>query len=347
MFDKNIFTKKSGYLSEIGVLSLLVFVTSCTAVSNLANAQSFENYVLTIPETSVEMDFVAVPGGEFLMGSDESEAGRSENEGPQRAVQVDPFWMGKYEISWEQYNLFVAEEIPELQRKIEAKAGDLEIAADAISLPTPPYVDMSFGMGTDGYPAISMTNYAATMYAKWLSAKTGEFYRLPTEAEWEYACRAGSDTAYHFGNSAANLDDYEWYADNSGRGYNQIGTKEPNAFGLHDMGGNVAEWTVDQYHEDYLANLEGDPAVNPKIIPDELYPRSVRGGSWMDDEEQLRCAKRRGSQARWKMLDPQMPKSLWWHTSAQFLGFRLVRPEVQPPQEEIEKYWIEAMNDYF
>src|SRR5690625_5411216 len=87
------------------------------------------------------MDFVAVPGGTFLMGSDANEAGRNDNEGPQRAVQVDPFWMGKYEISWEQYNLFVEEEIPALTQKIEKKAGDLEIAADAVSLPTRPYVD--------------------------------------------------------------------------------------------------------------------------------------------------------------------------------------------------------------
>lgn len=331
----------------IGMLISVAVVSLFTSAGNLVQAQPFQDYSLTIPGTSVEMDFVAVPGGTFLMGSDVSEAGRNENEGPQSAVQVDPFWMGKYEISWEQYNMFVEEEIPNLQRKIEEKAGDLEIAADAVSIPTPPYVDMSFGMGREGYPAISMTNYAAMMYAKWLSAKTGEFYRLPTEAEWEYACRAGNATAYHFGNSAESLDDYEWYADNSGSGYNHIGTKKPNAFGLHDMGGNVAEWTVDQYHDDYLERLEGDPAVNPKIIPDELYPRSVRGGSWMDDEDQLRCAKRRGSEARWKMLDPQLPKSLWWHTSAQFLGFRLVRPEVRPSDEEIETYWIEAMNDYF
>ncbi|HLR89393.1 MAG TPA: SUMF1/EgtB/PvdO family nonheme iron enzyme [Balneolaceae bacterium] len=334
----------SSRLARVIALAGVVWIASSV---NPVSAQQFKDYTLTIPETSVEMDFVAVPGGTFLMGSDANEAGRNDNEGPQRAVQVDPFWMGKYEISWEQYNLFVEEEIPALTQKIEKKAGDLEIAADAVSLPTPPYVDMSFGMGREGYPAISMTNYAAMMYAKWLSAKTGEFYRLPTEAEWEYACRAGSDTPYHFGNSADSLDEYEWYAENSNRGYNQIGTKKPNAFGLHDMGGNVAEWTVDQYHEDYLERLEGDPAVNPKFIPEELYPRSVRGGSWMDDADQLRCAKRRGSEARWKMLDPQLPKSLWWHTSAQFLGFRLVRPEVRPSDEEIEKYWIEAMHDYF
>ena len=120
---------------------------------------------------------------------------------------------------------------------------------DAVSRPTAPYVEMSFGLGNNGFPAISMTQHAANKYAEWLSAKTGEFYRLPTEAEWEYACRAGRRPAI----PAAQLGDYAWFVDEladsefSGGTYHKVGTKKPNAWGLYDMLGNVMEWTLDQY----------------------------------------------------------------------------------------------------
>lgn len=308
---------------------------------------TFEDYTTDIPGTDVELEMVAIPGGEFTMGSPEDEAGRADNEGPQRRVQVSSFWMGKYEITWNQYDLFADEVMDQLSQELaENQDRDVSISVDAISKPTQPYVDMTFGMGRDGYPAISMTHYAAIMYAKWLTAKTGDFYRLPTEAEWEYACRGGTDTAYYFGNSAGDVNDHAWYRENSDRSYNKVGTKEPNPFGLYDMAGNLSEWTMDQYYDDYYDRLEGDPAENPWFKPTELYPRAVRGGSWQDEAEDQRCTNRIGSDPEWKQLDPQFPKSLWWHTSASFLGFRLVRPAETPSTEEIEAYWIEAMDDY-
>lgn len=306
---------------------------------------NFSPYSRELTET-VSIELVPVAGGTFLMGSPASEAGRSEDEGPQQQVSVDSFWMGKYEVTWDQYELFSEYVLNDLDEDIASAAGKVEISSDAISIPTPPYVDMSFGMGKSGYPAISMTHYAAVMFTKWLTAKTGEFYRLPTEAEWEYACRAGSESAYYYGEHSDELDQYAWHDQNSDRSYNRVGTKTPNAFGLHDMAGNIAEWTMDQYHEDYYDRLSADGAENPWFRPTELYPRSVRGGSWRDSEEEQRCAMRRGSLKRWKQLDPQMPKSLWWHTNAPFLGFRIVRPLEAPPEEEIQQYWIEAMNDY-
>lgn len=305
----------------------------------------FSSYEQPIPDTDVSIEMVPVEGGVFLMGSPADETGREADEGPQRNVKVDSFWMGKYEISWKQYDLFVKEEVEQLADRSLPSGAEVNIPTDAVSLPTPPYIDMSFGMGRDGYPAINMTQYAAIMYAKWLTAKTGHFYRLPTEAEWEYACRAGSNTAYHFGDDPEQLDKYGWHAGNSDRSYNKIGVKQPNPLGLYDMHGNVAEWTMDQYHEDYFERLEGDPADNPWFKPQTLYPRSVRGGSWRDDPDQLRCAARRGSIARWKQRDPQLPRSLWWLTDAPFVGFRLVRPKTPPPPDEIEQYWIEAMED--
>ena len=202
---------------------------------------------------------------------------------------------------------------------------------------------MSFGMGQDGYPAISMTQHAANKYCQWLSAQTGQFYRLPTEAEWEYACRAGTTTAYSFGDDVAKIGQYAWYYDNSNEKYQKVGQKKPNPWGLHDMHGNVMEWTADKFMPDYFTQIK-DSAINPFLRPDKLYPRSVRGGGWDDDAEQLRSAYRRGSTADWKQQDPQLPKSIWYHTDAQWLGFRIVRPLRTPTVEEMYFYWNSAAN---
>ncbi len=307
----------------------------------------FSPYSQKIPGSDVSVELIPVPGGTFMMGSPEPEAGRSGDEGPQRKVKVDSFWMGKYEITWEQYDLFVNEEISNLKNIKSPLNAEVKIEVDAITSPTPPYIDMSFGMGRDGYPAINMTHYAALMFAKWLSAKTGHFYRLPTEAEWEYACRAGTNTAYYFGNNPNELNEYAWFRDNSEEGYHKIGTKTPNALGLYDMHGNVAEWTMDQYIEKYPEQLEGEAAHNPWFKPTKLYPGSVRGGSWMDVRDDLRSAKRKGSSKEWKKRDPQLPKSIWWLTDAPFVGFRLVRPKETPSKEEIENYYNQkSIADY-
>lgn len=332
-----------GFTGILVITFLFGFYLHPVTTEDLLN---FESYSQNIPGTDVSIEMVPVPGGTFMMGSPADEEGREEDEGPLHRVKVDDFWMGKYEISWKQYDIFVKEKVDNLKNRSLNDAAEVDISVDAVSLPTPPYIDMSFGMGRDGYPAINMTQYAALNYAKWLTATTGNFYRLPTEAEWEYACRAGSETAYHFGDDPKEIDEYAWYYGNSERKYQKIGSKKPNPLGLYDMHGNVAEWTMDKYSKDYYQRFEGETADNPWLKPDELYPRSVRGGSWKDDPEDLRCAARRGSESRWKQRDPQLPKSLWWLTDAEFLGFRLVRPKNPPPAEEIEKYWIKAMEDF-
>lgn len=329
---------------------IIVLVVSTSFLSayyeNDTGFLGFLPYSEKIPGSDVKIKMVPVPGGTFRMGSPANEAGREEDEGPQREVKVNSFWIGAYEISWEQYDLFLNEEISN-RKSVNITLNDgSEMEIDAVSTATPMYIDMSFGMGREGFPAINMTQYAAMMYAKWLFAKTGNFYRLPTEAEWEYACRAGSKTSYNFGKNSSELDKYAWYSDNSEKGYNKVGTKVPNALGLYDMHGNVAEWTMDQYIKDYYEQLKGKPTDNPYFAPTTLYPRSVRGGSWMDVSEDLRCANRQGSSKNWKQRDPQMPKSIWWLTDAPFVGFRLVRPKETPTREEMEKYWVEVMEDF-
>ncbi len=314
-------------------LALVRQIHALVTTSMQADAnEDFEPYDEAVPGTDVSLRMMPVPAGEFLLGTPASEAGRGDDEGPQIRVRLDAFWIGAHEVSWDAFRRFM---LRESERYIDS---DKVVAA--VSSPTPPYVEMSFGMGIGGYPAISMTQHAASKYAQWLTAKTGHFYRLPTEAEWEYACRAGSTTAYSFGDDPAGLAAHAWYWENSGAQYQPIGTKDGNAWGLHDMHGNVWEWTLDSHEPAYPASDE--PLANPWVQPTRLYPRVARGGSWMDDAPALRCGARRASTEDWKMQDPQLPKSIWYHTDAQWLGFRLVRPATVPTVEEMHAYWNSA-----
>jgi formylglycine-generating enzyme required for sulfatase activity len=203
---------------------------------------------------------------------------------------------------------------------------------------------MTFDMGHDGFPAICMTHLAARVYCQWLSAKTGRYYRLPTEAEWEYACRAGTTAAYSFGDDPGQLDDYAWHYDNSDEAYHKIGEKQPNPWGLYDMHGNVAEWVLDQYFADFYGKFQPDqPAVFPLAVPKDVYPHVVRGGSWDDDPDKLRSAARVFSDPSWKIQDPQLPQSVWYFTDALGVGFRVVSPLRVPTEEERKKFELDPV----
>ena len=293
-----------------------------------------EAYRLELPGTTQALEMVFIEGGNFQIGSPLSEKGHQRDESPQSTIEVASFWMASTETTWNLYQHFVDRDIDgrSLQKKDQTLV-DLDI--DAISGATTPYVDMSFGMGTDDYPAIGMTQKAAVEFCKWLSALTGNFYRLPTEAEWEYACRAGSQTAYSHSDDASDLELYAWFEENSNGKYHKVGQKKPNAWGLYDMHGNIAEWTLDQYEVGAYKKL----AKVKWNKPLKTYPKVVRGGSWIDSAEKLRSAARRGSDPQWKMRDPQIPKSEWWHTDAPFVGFRIVRPYQTPSKKEQELYW--------
>ncbi len=302
------------------------------------------DYKGVVPRTGAEYHMVALAGGEFTLGSPVGAPHRRDDEGPTVRVRLDPFWIGKYEVTWDEYSPFetTAEERWTDGSKKDPKPGDVE--ADMVSSPTSPYMAMDWNMGTDGFPAISMTQHAALKYCQWLSAQTGHFYRLPTEAEWEYACRAGTDTAYSFGDDAAALHDYAWSFDNSAEGYedvqsHKVGLKKPNAWGLHDMHGNVMEWVLGRHDGGYATLGTGTTLVNPMPLPQTSWDQVVRGGSWNDDPPDLRSAARRAARHEWQASDPQLPKSLWYITDLKCLGFRLVRPKNVPSAEEMHRIW--------
>jgi formylglycine-generating enzyme required for sulfatase activity len=297
-----------------------------------------KGYIQNIPGTPEVIEMAFIPGGTFSMGSPKSEQGHFGDEGPQHLVEVAPFWMGKFEITWDLYELFISRGIDK-KRPATVSGKEVEIDVAAVSGATQPYTEMSFGMGVEGYPAICMTQLAAVKFCEWLSAMTGNFYRLPTEAEWEYACRAGTKTAYSFGDNPSNLDIYAWHEGNSGGAYHKVGQKEPNPWGLYDMHGNVSEWTLDQYLPTVYNTRKRKTVDNPLQTPTKTYPRVVRGGAWSDKPNRLRSAARRPSSKKWKKRDPQIPKSLWWHTDAPFVGFRVVRPLETPSPLDQNKYW--------
>jgi formylglycine-generating enzyme required for sulfatase activity len=311
------------------------------ANSDAKTQAEMKPYVELIEHSDAKIEMLPIPGGTFLMGSPATEADRKDDEGPQHKVSIAPFWMSKYEITWDAYEVWM-DDLDVLHRSVRnLQPNQRDVLADEYQLtqPTPPYVDMSFGMGKRRSPAICMTQFACRTFCQWLNAKTGRYYRLPTEAEWEYACRAGTTTAYHFGDDPELLDQYAWYYDNSDEKYHQVGLKKPNPWGLYDMHGNVAEWVLDQYTTDFYAAEASGTASNPLAIPKTIYPRVVRGGSWDDDAHTLRSAARMASHEDWKQQDPQVPQSVWYHTDATFVGFRIVRPLAEPtPQERVEKW---------
>jgi formylglycine-generating enzyme required for sulfatase activity len=308
-----------------------------TETTKAIGEKEMKPYTEGIPGSDVTFNLVPIPSGGFLMGSPDGEDGRNDDEGPQRQVKIAPFWMGTCEVTWNEFELFMYLNEERRIRATKQLDADLNEMTDAVTHPTQPYVEMSFGMGKDGFPAISMTQHAANKYCQWLSAKTGHFYRLPTEAEWEYAARAGTKSKFFWGDDDSKIGDYAWWSENSSGKYQKVGKKKPNPWGLYDIIGNVVEWTLDQYDADFYKSGKNDNPWNKASKP---YPHSARGGAWDDDSaEKLRVAARRASNPDWKIQDPQFPKSIWYHTDAQFLGFRVVRPLETPSKEDMQKYW--------
>ena len=298
----------------------------------------FSSYRQEIVTSELSFEMMPIKGGTYSMGSSANDENRGKNELLSRKVSVSDFWMGKYELTWDEYELWMINLDKDNREYNKLDPTEADALSDAVTKPTAPYTDMTFGMGKSGHPAICMTQLSAKMYCMWLSARTGKFYRLPTEAEWEFACKAGTDTAYSFGNDSEELSNHSWHLGNSRFKYQKVGQKSPNPFGLYDMHGNVWEWVLDQFVPPADTAPKGI-LQNPLVAPNTLYPRVVKGGSWDDGAVSHRSAGRMGSEEAWKQQDPQIPKSVWYHTDAIFVGFRVVRPREIPSLEDIEKYW--------
>lgn len=256
------FDRRSGcFFTPLAGAALVLFA------ADTAPAQ--EAYTETIPGTVVSFEMIPVPAG----GSG--------------STKVGPLWVSRGEILWDAYDVWVFG----LDEGGQVGTGKGE---DAVSRPSKPYLLPGESFGHQGRPALAITYHGAEQFARWLSKKTGKKYRLATEAEWEYACRANAP--------APALAEHAWYWDNAGDKTHAPGTRKPNAFGLADMLGNVGEWVL---------GTDGEPVV--------------KGGSFQDEAADVHCGARRKQTPAWNATDPQLPKSKWWLPDAPFAGFRLVR----------------------
>jgi formylglycine-generating enzyme required for sulfatase activity len=307
--------------------------------SEPAEIRSFENFTEMIPGTHVKFDMIAINGRKFLIGSPKNEKFRKQDEGPQHEVSLNNFFIGRAEVSWDEFIAFYNETASEGRPEEKTGANKEIIKADAISGATPPYGPPDQGWGMGKRPAITMTHHSAEVYCRWLSLKTGKKYRLPTEAEWEYACRAGT-TGPNFLNidskyfekggflksifrkaPPVNIDLYINYAGNSPGMTSEPDEMEANPFGLINILGNVAEFCSDWYDP---SGYTKSGSENPKG-PSSGKEHVIRGGSFKSEAKDLRSAARDHTRTKdWLMTDPQMPKSIWWYSDCNFVGFRVV-----------------------
>ena len=296
----------------------------------------FETFTEKIPGSSVSFKMVAIPGGSFEMGSKDAEPLRNVDEGPVRKVALSQFWIGEIEVSWDEYLAFF--KATSSQGRTEGQVVKNR-KTDAISGATPPWgaPDQSWGKGKR--PAITMSWYAANVYCKWLSKVTGKKYRLPTEAEWEYAARGGTSTPYFFEGDpkkftsdgllkrifkpdTSNIGSRVVYKVNSNSRTSEPSAVKANPFGLKNMLGNVSEFCLDYYSPDFYK--KDSLRVNPRG-PSDGKERVIRGGSFKSDARDVRSASRDFTKSRaWLVTDPQMPKSIWWYSDCIDVGFRVV-----------------------
>jgi sulfatase modifying factor 1 len=301
---------------------------------------AFTDFTEQVPNTSVSFKMVAINGGTFEMGSPDDEAFRKRDEEPVRSVSVSPFFMGEVEVTWDAYWTFYSQTMSEGRLDPETVYANNENAVDGISGPTPPFGNPDQGWGSGDRPAITMSHYAAQTYCQWLSMVTGKKYRLPTEAEWEYACRGGTESPYYFegdpkrlseeglrsrifGPDTLHIGSQTVYTLNSGARTQEPEAVNANPFGLKNMLGNVFEYCSDWYAED--AYFQGGSDVSDPRGPEAGTEYVIRGGSYTSDAADLRSAARFSTDSEaWLRTDCQLPKSIWWFSDMKGIGFRVV-----------------------
>jgi formylglycine-generating enzyme required for sulfatase activity len=270
-------------------------------------------YSLAIPGTTATYDFVRIPAGKVRVPPKSAAESDSRSGGifsgwfrtppkksaePDVIVSVPSIWMGKTEVTWDCFDVWAF--------SLDADRKERWQRVEAKSRPTPPYGSPDRGFGHEEHPAIGVHQEAIQLYCLWLSAKSGKKVRLPTEAEWVYACRAGADADV---SDAKVLKEIAWYRDNADKMTAKVAKLRPNAFGLYDMLGNAAEFV--------------QPLADGKWF--------VKGGSFRDKESALNSVSRNYYDPDWQARDPADPPSTWWLSDADFVGFRLVMEEPPKP----------------
>jgi formylglycine-generating enzyme required for sulfatase activity len=308
-------------------LLLLAFLLSLLAVGQTQPEGSPDRYTETITTDwgdQISFEMVRIPASSFLMGSPEQEEGRNENEGPQLRVELSPYYLATTETTLE---LFLA-----YYRETHAPAEDffpgMEEEVDTVTGPTPVYGDITMGR-SEQHPAIGMTWKNAVTFCRWLSRKTGREYRLPTEAEWENACRCGTTQGFGIGDSPDELEIYARFGSSPSAGTHEVGTKKANNFGLFDLQGNVSEWVHDFYAPDAYAEMALENPVQDPLGPESGKVHVARGGDYRSPSKGLRCAARNFEKRWWRSGDPQLPKSQWWLPDMDHIGFRVARSAAQ------------------
>ena len=264
---------------KVSLLTAIVALLGLSAAAVTAVAEDKPKTTTeTIQGTTVKFDLVQLPAGKVKVGDKE--------------VEVKPVWIGKTEVTWDEYDIY--------WQRLDLSAEEIKAGADAENRPSKPYSPPDRGFGRNGFPAGSIHHNEAQKYVKWLSKKTGKKYRLPTVAEWTYACKAGGEGKV----GKDELENVARYVKNSDEKTHEVGKLKPNAWGLFDTLGNVAEWAV----------REDGTLV-------------ACGGSFQDEPEDVSCESQAEFTPAWQRDDPQDPKGKSWLSNGAHIGIRVVRED--------------------
>lgn len=320
----SVWAVKSLGVGRIGLAGLVLLLSAGLIASPgdpVEPKRKFTELVESDKGADAAFEMVYLPGGTFWMGSPEGEAGRAADEEPLHPVKVDPFYLATTEVTLDLFMTYYRETVTSSAASFFSSSGD-SVDVDAVTGPTPVYGDMTMGHAGN-YPAFGMTWENARSFCRWLSEKTGKEYRLPTEAEWEFACRAGTREPLGPGKTEAGTASLAWFDETSKGRLQPVATKDPNPFGLYDMQGNVREWVFDLYSPDTYASRTGTGVVENPTGPEEGRRHVARGGDYNSPLSEIRPAARAREESWWRASDPQIPKSRWWIPMMDFIGFRV------------------------